>query len=120
MVKENVDIAVVEVSSQAMKLNRVTGCEFDSVLFTNLSEDHISPKEHKDMDDYFNAKLSLAKLAPVVVTNIDNKYTKQLPHLLDEKRIITFSLEDKTADIYAKNLLQSNSSVDFTLVMQDK
>lgn len=120
MVKENVDIAIVEVSSQAMKLNRVTGCEFDSVLFTNLTEDHISPKEHKDMDEYFNCKLSLAKLAPVVVTNIDNKYTKQLPHLLSDKKIITFSLEDETADIYAKNLLQSNSSVDFTLVMDGK
>ena len=120
MVKENVDIAIVEVSSQAMKLNRVTGCKFDSVLFTNLSEDHISPKEHKDMNDYFNAKLSLAKLAPIVVTNIDNNYTKQLPHLLAEKRIVTFSLEDVTSDIYAKNLLQSNSSVDFTLVMNNK
>ena len=116
MVKEGIDIAIVEVSSQAMKLDRVTGCEFDSVLFTNLSEDHISPKEHANMDEYFNCKLALAKLAPAVVTNIDNKYTKQLPHLLPEKKIITFSLEDETADIYAKNLLQSNSSVDFTLV----
>ena len=120
MVKEDVDIAIVEVSSQAMKLNRVTGCEFDSVLFTNLSEDHISPKEHANMDEYFNCKLSLAKLAPAVVTNIDNKYTKQLPHLLSEKKIVTFSLEDESADIYAKNLLQSNSSVDFTLVKDNK
>ncbi len=61
MVKQNVDIAILEVSSQAMKLDRVIGCNFDAVLFTNLSEDHISPKEHKDMEDYFNAKLSLAK-----------------------------------------------------------
>lgn len=120
MVKEGIDIAIVEVSSQAMKLDRVTGCEFDSVLFTNLSEDHISPKEHANMDEYFNCKLALAKLAPAVVTNIDNKYTKQLPHLLPEKKIITFSLEDETADIYAKNLLQSNSSVDFTLVKDNQ
>ena len=120
MVKENVDIAIVEVSSQAMKLNRVTGCEFDSVLFTNLSEDHISPKEHANMDEYFNCKLALTKLAPAIVTNIDNKYTKQLPHLLYKKKIVTFSLEDKTADIYAKNLLQSNSSVDFTLVKDNQ
>ena len=117
MVKENVDIAIVEVSSQAMKLNRVTGCIFDSVLFTNLSEDHISPKEHSDMNDYFNAKLSLTKLAPVVVTNIDNEYTKQLPELLPDKKIVSFSLKNESADIYAKNLVPSNSSVDFSLVM---
>ena len=49
MVEKNVDVAIIEVSSQAMKLDRVTGCEFDIGLFTNLSEDHISPKEHPTM-----------------------------------------------------------------------
>ena len=120
MVKENVDIAIVEVSSQAMKLNRVTGCKFDCVLFTNLSEDHISPKEHANMEEYFNAKLSLAKLAPTVVTNLDNSYTNQLPKLLPDKKIITFSLKDETANIFAKNLKPSNSFVDFTLTIEDK
>ena len=120
MVEENVDIVVLEVSSQAMKLDRVAGCEFDRVLFTNLSEDHISPKEHKDMDDYFNAKLSLAKLSPVVVTNLDNEYTKQIPSLLPEKKIVTFSLKNDSADIYGKDLIPSNSSVDFTLVTDGK
>lgn len=120
MVKENVDIAIVEVSSQAMKLDRVTGCEFDSVLFTNLSEDHISPKEHANMEEYFNCKLALAKLAPVVVTNIDNEYTKKLPELLPDKKIITFSLENTGADIYGKDLVPSNSSVDFKLIMARK
>ena len=117
MVKENVEIAIVEVSSQAMKLNRVTGCKFDSVLFTNLSEDHISPKEHANMEEYFEAKLSLAKLAPVVVTNIDNEYTKKLPELLPEKRVITFSLENEQSDIYANNLKPANSYIDFSLIM---
>ena len=120
MVKENVEIAIVEVSSQAMKLDRVTGSEFDTVLFTNLSEDHISPKEHSDMDDYFNAKLSLAKLAPTVVTNLDNEYTKKLPQLLPDKKVILFSLENSNVDIYAKDLVPSNASVDFTLIMNDK
>ncbi|MBR3249744.1 MAG: UDP-N-acetylmuramoyl-L-alanyl-D-glutamate--2,6-diaminopimelate ligase [Clostridia bacterium] len=117
MVKENVEIAIVEVSSQAMKLNRVTGCKFDAVLFTNLSEDHISPKEHANMEEYFQAKLSLSKLAPVVVTNIDNEYTKKLPELLPEKRVITFSLENEQSDIYANNLKPANSYIDFSLIM---
>ncbi|MBR3162510.1 MAG: UDP-N-acetylmuramoyl-L-alanyl-D-glutamate--2,6-diaminopimelate ligase [Clostridia bacterium] len=120
MVKERVEIAIVEVSSQAMKLDRVAGCKFDAVLFTNLSEDHISPKEHKDMEDYFNAKLSLAKLAPIVVTNIDNEYTKKLPDLLPNQNIITFSLKNKNANIFGKDLTPSNSSVDFTLEMNQQ
>ena len=52
MVEQNVDVAIIEVSSQAMKLDRVTGCDFDVCLFTNLTEDHISPKEHPTMEDY--------------------------------------------------------------------
>ena len=119
MVRENVDIAIVEVSSQAMKLNRVTGCEFDVVLFTNLSEDHISPREHSDMEDYFNAKLSLTKLAPVVVTNIDNDYTKRLLDLLPDKKLITFSMKND-ATVFAKDLKPSNAYIDFTLKMDNK
>lgn len=63
MVKENVDIVVIEVSSQALMLDRVTGCDFEVGVFTNLSEDHISPKEHPSMEHYFNTKLSLIERA---------------------------------------------------------
>ena len=119
MVEQNVDIVVLEVSSQAMKLDRVTGCEFDRVLFTNLSEDHISPREHSDMEDYFNAKLSLAEISPVVVYNPDNEYTARIPNLLPEKKLISFGLRNQ-ADVIAKNLQLSNSGVDFTLVKDNK
>lgn len=115
MIEKNVDIVVLEVSSQAMKLDRVTGCEFDSVLFTNLTEDHISPREHKDMEDYFNAKLSLAKMAPIVVYNPDNEYTARISNLLTDKKLISFGMKNQ-ADIIGKDLNLSNSGVDFTLV----
>ena len=42
MVEEKVEYVVMEVSSQSLKLHRVDGCDFDIVLFTNFSEDHIS------------------------------------------------------------------------------
>ena len=116
MVKENVDVAILEVSSQAMKLDRVTGCDFDVALFTNLSEDHISPREHKDMNDYFEAKLSLMKLTDKLAINVDNEYTAKIPSLLPEKTIRTFGIENP-ADVQAKNLVPSNSCIDFTLMM---
>ena len=37
MVEEKVEVVVMEVSSQSLKLHRVDGCEFDYVLFTNFS-----------------------------------------------------------------------------------
>jgi len=120
MVKEGMEIAIVEVSSQAMKLHRVAGCDFDVALFTNLSEDHISPKEHSDMEDYFNAKLSLLKLSPSIVFNLDNEYTARISSLLSNKKITTFSMKDTSANIFARDLKPSNAFVDFTLTMNGK
>ena len=118
MVKENVDIVILEVSSQAMKLDRVVGCNFDITLFTNLSEDHISPKEHPTMEDYFQAKLSLLKTSPTCVINLDNEYTSKIPKLLPDKNIITFGIENKS-DFMAKDFKYTNSSVTFTLITNE-
>ena len=46
MVEKNVDVAVMEVSSHALDLGRVYGCDFDVAVFTNLSQDHLD--YHKD------------------------------------------------------------------------
>ena len=62
MVDEGVEVCVMEVSSQSLKLHRVDGCQFNIVLFTNFSEDHISEKEHPTMEDYFNSKLKLFEM----------------------------------------------------------
>lgn len=45
---------VMEVSSHALTLNRVSGVEFDVGVFTNLSQDHLD--FHKTMEDYGAAK----------------------------------------------------------------
>jgi UDP-N-acetylmuramoyl-L-alanyl-D-glutamate--2,6-diaminopimelate ligase len=57
MVDAGVDTAILEVSSHALSLDRVSGCEFDVVVFTNLTQDHLD--FHTDMDEYFHAKLRL-------------------------------------------------------------
>ncbi len=59
MVDAGVQYAVLEVSSQALARNRVDGIKFDTVVFTNLGEDHISPVEHPSLEDYRNSKAKL-------------------------------------------------------------
>ncbi len=46
--------AVIEISSHALALDRVLGCKFDGMVFTNLLEDHLD--FHKTMDGYYEAK----------------------------------------------------------------
>lgn len=43
---------VMEVSSQAYKVDRVYGLTFDVAAFLNISPDHISPIEHPTFEDY--------------------------------------------------------------------
>ena len=57
MVQAGMDTAVLEVSSHALSLDRVAGCEFDIVVFTNLTQDHLD--FHSSMNEYFESKLRL-------------------------------------------------------------
>lgn len=57
MVAEKVTCAVIEVSSHALDLARVRGCEFDIAVFTNLTQDHLD--YHKSMEEYYKAKAKL-------------------------------------------------------------
>ena len=116
MVKQKTDIAIIEVSSQAMKLNRVAGCQFEVGLFTNLTEDHISPKDHPNMEDYFNCKLELLKLAKHGIINIDDPTVAKVIEILNEKEIKTFSI-DNVSDfkVNPKTVAITNSSIDFDI-----
>ena len=59
MTGASVRYAVLEVSSQALAHHRVDGIRFETVVFTNLSEDHIGQGEHPDFADYRSSKRRL-------------------------------------------------------------
>lgn len=54
---EGYENIVMESSSHASVLGRVAGVDFDTMLFTNLTQDHLD--FHKTMDAYGEAKLKL-------------------------------------------------------------
>ncbi|MBP1968197.1 UDP-N-acetylmuramoyl-L-alanyl-D-glutamate--2,6-diaminopimelate ligase [Virgibacillus natechei] len=57
MLDQHVDQAIMEVSSHALDIGRVYGCDFDIAIFTNLSQDHLD--YHNSIDDYLRAKILL-------------------------------------------------------------
>ena len=69
---ESIRYLTMEVSSQALKYKRVRGLKFDVGIFLNISEDHISPCEHENFEDYFTSKLSLFKQTKVACVNLDS------------------------------------------------
>ncbi len=72
------DAAVIEVSSQAMKLCRADEIFFDYGVFTNLSEDHIGPGEHRDFAEYAACKAKLFQRCREGIVNGDDPYVDVL------------------------------------------
>jgi len=68
---------LMEVSSHALKLDRVRHIAYDYAVFTNLTEDHLD--FHPDFEDYFLAKAELFKRADkAAIINYDDPYGKRL------------------------------------------
>lgn len=72
MADEKVDYVVMEVSSHALELNRVYGCNFEVGAFTNLTQDHLD--FHITMENYAKAKQKLFEISNNAVINADDKY----------------------------------------------
>ncbi|OLS03032.1 UDP-N-acetylmuramoyl-L-alanyl-D-glutamate--2,6-diaminopimelate ligase [Tissierella creatinophila] len=102
MLDNGIEYVVMEASSGGLKMNRVEDVEFDLGVFTNISKDHIGPREHPDFEDYLNSKLRLFKLAKHGIVNIDDKYGQ---YIIDNATcdIDTISIE-KDSDFKAKDI----------------
>ena len=119
MVSEKVDIVVMEVSSQSLKLNRVYGMDFDIGVFTNFYKDHISLKEHSDMDDYFNSKLKLFDMCKKAFINMDDFKVAKVKTLAKNCEIKTYAINNE-ANILAKDITITNVSVDFKIKLNGR
>lgn len=74
MVEAGMDAVVMEVSSQALMLHRVSGFVFDIGVFTNLEPDHIGENEHKDFADYMHCKSLLFRQCRLGIFNGDSEH----------------------------------------------
>ena len=119
MVEKDCEIVVMEVSSQSLKLHRVSGCNFYMAIFTNLAEDHISAKEHPNMEDYFNSKVELFKMCKTGIINSDDIYSITIPKLVPECNYTTYGI-DNHCDLLAKDITVTNQYVDFKVKLGDR
>ena len=78
MVEAGCQVAVMEVSSQGLKLHRTAGIQFDIGIFTNLAPDHIGPNEHESFEEYLECKSRLFRQCRVGIVNIDDAHCQQI------------------------------------------
>ncbi|GAE87536.1 UDP-N-acetylmuramoylalanyl-D-glutamate-2,6-diaminopimelate ligase [Acetivibrio straminisolvens JCM 21531] len=112
MVQKNVNSVVMEVSSHALELHRVSCSEYDIGVFTNLSRDHLD--FHKTFDNYLNAKIKLFSMCKKGLINIDNEFG---PKVVDNAKCEVYTMGiDNKADLRAMDIVHHSDSVDFTVV----
>ena len=114
-----IEYGAVEVSSQALKYDRVGPLTFDVGIFLNIAEDHISPNEHADFDDYLQSKLKIFERSKTAVVNLG---TDELPRVLNAAvradSVITFGTAPD-ADFRAENIRKEGSNTVFTCTCKD-
>ncbi len=105
----------MEVSSQALKYNRVLGVDFEVAAFLNIGEDHISDNEHTDFEDYFSSKLKLFEQSKVACINTKSELYERIEKAAHDncKGVITFGVEDAKSDICGYNVHKDGNDTVF-------
>ena len=121
MVDAGLGAVTMEVSSHALMLHRVEGCEFDIAVFTNLTQDHLD--FHENMESYLAAKSVLftglksegSKGGPkFAVINADDLAAGSLSEL-SGGQVFTYGMVNQ-ADVMAENISIQASGASFTVV----
>ncbi len=116
MVKEGVKVVVMEISAHALKLDKVEGINFESAVFTNLSQDHLD--YFKDLEEYKRAKFKLFESgrAKYFVVNSDDEAGREL---LVKNKTVSYGLENP-ADVFAIEIKEKSDYTEFVLNLFDK
>lgn len=115
-----ISVVAMEVSSHGLYLRRTAALKFDTVIFTNLSRDHLD--FHGDMESYFNAKRLLFRKdylkgeSSSALINEDNEYGRRLM-TSDLPVIRTYSCKNSKAFVFALRYSLGAESLNATLVI---
>ena len=101
MREKGVDTVIMEASSHALALKKLTGVPFDLGVFTNLTQDHID--FHKTMEDYLEAKKGLFRVAKKGILNCDDPAFDRLSENVPAN-VVTYSAKG-TADYTSVQVL---------------
>ena len=116
----SMDAVVMEVSSHALDQGRVAGIEFDTAVFTNLTQDHLD--YHKTMENYARAKARLfdlvseagTKAGKTAVLNADDAASATM-RAHTRCPVISYGVESK-ADLAVRDVHLAQDGMELTLV----
>ncbi|MCL2736853.1 MAG: UDP-N-acetylmuramyl-tripeptide synthetase [Propionibacteriaceae bacterium] len=111
----------VEVSSQALRYRRVANLTFEVGCFLNIAEDHISPQEHPDYEDYLTAKLQIFSQSRHAVVNARTRDVDRVMAAARQcEKTVTFALRGEApveADIQGYDVRPVGTAQRFTALI---
>jgi UDP-N-acetylmuramoyl-L-alanyl-D-glutamate--2,6-diaminopimelate ligase len=125
MVAAGCRYAIIETSSQGVEQFRHLGVNYDVVVFTNLTPEHIEAhggfENYKKAKGKFFAHLTVkpkkmidGKMVPKVsVVNLDDEHAKYFAEFPADKKI-NYGIKNQS-DVRAENVVLKNSGADFTV-----
>ena len=122
--KKGVEYFIMEVSSHALEIGRVEMLQFDSVIYTNLTQDHLD--FHETMENYFQAKNKIfSKLrddSSSAIVNADDFYGIRIlqENKSRKNNFMSYSITDKASDIYGEVLEYNNFGMKIKIVYENK
>ncbi|MBM6619337.1 UDP-N-acetylmuramoyl-L-alanyl-D-glutamate--2,6-diaminopimelate ligase [Bacillus suaedaesalsae] len=114
MRRREVQYVVMEVSSMALEMKRVSNLRFDVGIFTNLTQDHLD--DHGTLENYKMAKLKLFPLSERAVVNIDDEISGEVCEQVSGE-LITYSINNSSI-LKATEWKNDISGSSFTLVYE--
>lgn len=109
-VENGLSYCVVEISSQALKYDRVAEIEFDTCSFINIGTDHISPVEHPDFADYFASKLKITERTKDFIYCAQMDFVEQVLQKAEQEGVKTHSFSVFGTNDEAENLRKIGES----------
>ena len=108
--------AVMEATSQGLAQKRLAGIQFETAVFTNLTQDHLD--YHKTMQNYLDAKTILFQQLStdgVAILNADEPASEKIRKHINKAKIMTYGVKNP-ADLQVKNVRSNLSELAFTAV----
>ena len=113
--------AIIETASHWIKFHRIWGINYDTVILTNITQDHLDL--HHTMKDYVNTKLQIFKklityirkkwVKKTAIVNIDSEYSDLFKNETFDS-LYTY-WKDSNANISIKNIKETLNWIEFNL-----
>ncbi len=118
MRQDGIEYVFIEATSHASALCKLDALYFDTLVFTNLTQDHLD--FHGNMEEYFAAKARLFERARTAVINFDDDYAKGVLSAFFGDSVHFCSQKDKNAEYFASDIeISATDGVCYRLTTRD-